>query len=464
MLRYFHFLSKTYFKKWSPYINMVLGMATFMGMMFPIISSANNMGGTAISSINTFTKFFPFLFATLFSALSINHIFKEGEQDGSELIVVAKPLTRIQIIGTKFLMLLTVIGIYQLVATAGYIAIAYNDHYATSTERMNFVASLSLGGFIVQIIAASVIVMISAVLGKVGTTTVSILFAAIVPIASFTISPLGGGQAFDIMPSNNEKTYILKYDGSGTDVENIVEAKDNYYTAPRSDDEFNAYKSKQWYDKAAYGDIWYQWGRFYSMFTEDRRKESLVQNWVYEESTVKKGTAMTITVGNKEYLLGMQGRDFFMTKEVMTQLINTHIKKFTSTIITQLSSMSMKGRYDLIYHTIDNTNVGDFGATADDTEKRMVPIIERSLEEKHGLGHASSLGFLDAAGHAATIDNGKYWADNAHQITLYEVGAKIKTLVAKDFIPTTGVVGGWAFIAVLLVGMSILVYYRRDFK
>lgn len=463
MLRYFHFLSKTYFKKWSPYINMVLGMATFMGMMFPIISSANDMGGTAISSINTFTKFFPFLFATLFSALSINHIFKEGEQDGSELIVVAKPLTRIQIIGTKFLMLLTVISLYQLVATAGYIAIAYNDQYATSAERMNFVGSLALGGFIVQIIAASVIVMISAVLGKVGTTTVSILFAAIVPIASFTISPLGGGQAFDIMPNNNEKTYVLKYNGTGNSVDDIVEAKDNYYMTPRSDDEFNAYKSKQWYDKAAFGDIWYQWGRFYSMFTEDRRKESLVQNWVYEDSVVKKGDAMSIHVGSKEYLLGLQGRGFFMSKEAMVPMINTYIKKFTPSLITQLNPMDMKHRYDFIYQNMDSTNVGGFNS-ADESEKYMVPIIEKLLEDNHSLQPAAALGFLDAAGQPATVNDGRIYADNAQQVTLYEVGAKIKILVAKDFIPTTGVVGAWSVIAVLLVGMSIFVYYRRDFK
>ena len=469
MIRYFHFLSATYFKKIGPYITTAIGIGIFATMTLLAMPGANRDGQTILGSISTFNKFFPFLFATLFSALSVNHIFKEGELDGSELIVVAKPLTRMQIILTKFLMLLTVILLYQIVCLITYFAIAATDKVATTTVKNEWIGSLAIGGFVVQIIAASVIVMISAVLGKVGTTVVSILFAAIIPILSFTITPLGRGQGFDVVPKDSQKANTLVYrQVNGKEI--LTEDPENMYmTISGNEAAYNDYKSKQWYDKAAYADVWYQWGRFYSMFTKSKGESSLVQNWVYEDKEIVAGNSLTVTIGGKKQVIAFGGNEFYNQQDIITEArdnIANAVKTHTPITpayaqpetIANINGMSFGARIKH-FQTLLHSNVG----IQMDSDIYGAILAEQKLEADGILTPATE---FKASGD--TLPPTYVTEGSVHSLgfsaMLYEVGGKIKVLNHKDFIPTSGVVAGWSVIAIMLVLGSILVYYRRDFK
>lgn len=465
MGRYLHFLAKTYFKKAGPYITMAFGVGSFLLLMLPLINSANSELAPGIGSISTFTKFFPFLFSTLFSAISVNHIFKEGELDGSELIIVAKPLTRAQIIITKFLMLFLVIGMYQIIVTLGYMVAAASDSLATGDQKIKFIASLAVGGLIVQIIAAMVIVMISSVLGKVGTTVVSILFAAIVPIVSFTLSPLGKGQGFSVINQGMVRNTITM---ENDDASNIVTSSSNvYYNVEQQQDKdnYSAYNDKLWYDKAAYGDIWYQWGRFYSMFTDSKNNESLVQRWKTGTVTVTKGNSLALKVKHDathidEWII--VNKSSISDGKILPGKVQNGYKYYTNSAnqadVTNLKSLPLNERINAI-----NTKIKNIDSSQDSPVNYLAStIVEYKLEQLTTYALPSSL--VPANNSGAALSATDYHSVFSDSVELYKVGSKINTLISEDFISTTSVTIGWSFIAILLIGGSMIIFFRRDFK
>lgn len=133
---YINFQFATLRKKVGPYIIIAIALVVIGALaILTARSTNNNQHATSLGAISTFTKFFPFLFAVLFSALVITHIFKEGESDGSELIVVAKPLTRSQIVMGKFLLSLIYVFAFQVIMFIGYILFTQFDSYATSAQK-----------------------------------------------------------------------------------------------------------------------------------------------------------------------------------------------------------------------------------------------------------------------------------------------------------------------------------------
>lgn len=131
MRAYINFQFATLRKKVGPYIIAALALVLIGLLAILSANSANNEHRSSLTAIATFTKFFPFLFAVLFSALVITHIFKEGESDGSELIVVAKPLTRMQIVFGKFILSIAYVFAFQIVMFAGYIVFTQFDKNST---------------------------------------------------------------------------------------------------------------------------------------------------------------------------------------------------------------------------------------------------------------------------------------------------------------------------------------------
>lgn len=449
MKSYLRFLGKTLGRKPSPYLITIFSIAFVALLTSLIIKNTNESfaAGKALESISTFDKFGPFLFATLYASIIITHVFKEGEQDGSELIIVAKPLTRKEILIAKFLMTIFMLILYQLIMLLAYFFIALGDQKATWEIRINWMFSLFLGGIIIQLIVGSVIMLLSAVMSKVGTIVVSILVAALTPIISYTLSPLAKGQAFELDNSNTIKK--LHGFNMGKYVENDFSSTinaENVYNYINNETNFDNYQKNRWYDQAAYFDIWYQWGRFYSIFTSGNKNDfGLVQKWEKDEVKIEEDN-FTFMLNNIPYVYLIE-KNASVTTQNFNLKISNIIQKSQLLLNDPSFEASIKAEnnfFNQLALIADNNNIDvEFSPTNQDL---LIPIYQY-------LQNQWSLETNDLTG--GDLNN---WNIYQNQSLITNV------ITASDYISSTTVIIIWSVIAIILIGGTIWLYSKRDFK
>ena len=293
MIKYSNFLFSILIKKIGLYITFVVFCAAFFGIF--IAGYQNNPVEQLLFPISTFTKWFPFVFSTIFILIASIRIFKTGEQDGTELLISSKPLSRTQIIFARFFVLLVLIIVFQTLSFGFYILVSQVDTNATGNEKLKFAATMALGGAITSLLLMAIIIIVSSIMGRIGTLVIGILFATSIPIVSFIIVPFANATSpvdkyLDhktynyLSPTRKDADFV--YDPS---IQKTNLAHLNFWD-PGDKKRFEENKNS-WYHQAKYGDVWYQWNRFYSLLEpkvfktssdNDFAIKSISYNEVYE--------------------------------------------------------------------------------------------------------------------------------------------------------------------------------------
>ena len=293
MIKYSNFLFSILIKKIGLYITFVVFCAAFFGIF--IAGYQNNPAEQLLFPISTFTKWFPFVFSTIFILIASIRIFKTGEQDGTELLISSKPLSRTQIIFARFFVLLVLIIVFQTLSFGFYILVSQVDTNATGQEKLKFAATMALGGAITSLLLMAIIIIVSSIMGRIGTLVIGILFATSIPIVSFIIVPFANATS-PVDKYLDHKTYNY-LSPTRKDADSIYDpsiqetnlAHLNFWD-PGDKKRFEENK-KSWYHQAKYGDVWYQWNRFYSLLEpkvfktssdNDFAIKSVSYNQVYE--------------------------------------------------------------------------------------------------------------------------------------------------------------------------------------
>ena len=333
-----------------------------------------------VTSVNVFTKMIPFIFGVSFISLVIVYVFKDGETDGTELLIVSKPISRTQIIFGKFIVVIFAIIGFSIMMFIVQISFAQMDNIANGMARLKFAASISVGGAIVIGIASVIIMLIASFLGKVGTVAIGIVTAATVPVGSSIVAevskgiPLRFGTQSIMMINQNQvddlidKTLTRVDQGKGTlnqKIQDIYNGKDildkngnvisitpaallslekvHQYPFPRRDlERYYEYLNDRWYNVAMYGDIWYQWNTFYSMFNEN---DSFERGETYK-ATVKETkisipdeySFANISGKNVAFPVNIYSADDSTLDEVTKILVNTFIPSESSPLGIQINT------------------------------------------------------------------------------------------------------------------------------
>ena len=324
MIRYSKYLFLNVIRKKLLWLLLFFSVAIAIIVVYLQVHEFEKRSAKFAGSINTVTKIFPFIFGVSFMSLIIIYVFKDGESDGTELMIVSKPLKRSDILLGKFSILLIGIIFYNLFVFLTYISVVQFDTVSSSSERIKFASSLSVGGLIIITIATSIIVLMASFVGKIGTLSIGIVAATLVPITSSIISDVSKGkpsgrsdmfnshigiinlkQLDELVHSkvekelkddpgllnriivNPKKVDLKKY-------KNIFLKKDLLNIGTRSFNpiepkhikRFNTYIDKVWYGIPAYVDPWYQWGKFYDIFTGTNPFfDNTPKKWVLEKNT-----------------------------------------------------------------------------------------------------------------------------------------------------------------------------------
>lgn len=470
MRAYINFQFATLRKKVGPYIIAALALVLIGLLAILSARSANNEGASSIKSIATFTKFFPFLFAVLFSALVITHIFKEGETDGSELIVVAKPLTRMQIVIGKFILSLAYVFAFQVIMFLGYIAFTQFDKYSTEWEKMKWALSLFIGGIIVQVIASSIIVMLASALGKIGTIVVSILFGAALPILSFILVPIGKGWRAGSIDESMYQTQA-GVNIAATDGNYIYDDASKVYEQVTDEKQFNdKYGDGGWYKGAAYLDIWYHWGRFYSALMPTDSSDVAIVKWQLAQGQPDTSVLHTASQGDWRIVFNNSqldkrstaDRDALIKARINTVdltnlngLISANKTAFDNASLLDRMAFVIKQHPAFLSSRQFQYEINDFVWKGEQTGNVNVNAVA-------ALAILNKVNGLNVDKFADVTDFSKITA--LQSLNMFKADSKFVYLQPKDYLPTGAVIGIWSVIGIAMCGAALLIYSRRDFK
>ena len=186
---YVKFLYDTLLRKWSFYITTVFYLFLLCLIMYilPVVMDKN------LIIVSKYT--FIFMIVILFAVLSVSTIaiqlFRAGIDDGSEIIIIAKPISRSSIVWGKLFVFLTL-----SLAISGIASFLCCFTIWTEYGGKVIGDSVTLGAFVgtlvIYLIFGSIAVMLSLVVKKLGTILITIgLFCVLIVygmVASFTIN------------------------------------------------------------------------------------------------------------------------------------------------------------------------------------------------------------------------------------------------------------------------------------
>lgn len=123
---------------------------------------------------------------SIFSALISIYIFKEYNDNGTELIISSKPLTRIKVVCMKFSACLTLL-LTSSILFASISSLLLLTSSASGSQISGFLFSVITSGFALMLIYAMIATLVSFVLGKVWTILMNIFVALIFTIFAVTV-------------------------------------------------------------------------------------------------------------------------------------------------------------------------------------------------------------------------------------------------------------------------------------
>lgn len=192
MLSYILFIFKTVFNKKSIYIYSGILFLFFILITY-ILPYALKMHINQLFSLSLILALLIFLIA-IFSILVSTTIFRQGIDDGSELLIITKQLSRKEIIIAKFIALLVILLLTSLIAFIVPVFLKFSK-YGTSTP-LDYCCGYFLATFIVSIFFGSISILFCLIMKKNHATFTTLGIASLLmflnAINYLTVSNTGG--------------------------------------------------------------------------------------------------------------------------------------------------------------------------------------------------------------------------------------------------------------------------------
>lgn len=514
MLSYSRYLVLNLIRKKSIYLLMAFYLFINI-LMVAIRSIEQNKGGESfIKSIDMYTMFFPFLLSTCFSLLIIIYNFKLTENDGSDLLICSKPIRRISIFSAKFFILVCSMILFQIFAFLALLIAACCDKEASSEQIVTFASSMSVGGFVVQMIIASILVIAAAFLNITSIISVGLLFSAVIPVASTVITTISEAKPTKFWSPETAITNLkaLEVDENNIDneyqkdkrVEESIDREYSYNAAIGPSSSLKNYydwQRRNWYRDFAPFDIWYQWSGIMNMFRPERTNSmgADVQDWYTARGLLNLPESYTLdadfeisgqTVTHKFALFSsMWWLKYGDEKNVRSDELGNTIPS----IVRDYKALEQKG-----YITYNNSTRVVPTATITENQKRLLAKIEYFNTEPNFIDRYEGLNYpgMNIFGHyrffyyifqkmkehtknnsnfavyAETEPGKSEWVDYKKpsdmtrnlQSMMMRVDKPLALYVSEPYIERKLIYEVWLIALAVLILISGLVYTRKEFK
>ncbi|NQZ29512.1 MAG: ABC transporter permease [Mycoplasmatales bacterium] len=454
-------------KKISTYIvPIAFAISFFLVIGIPILI-AQKEGVTesmvGLGQLDPLMLMLPFIVTAIFVAIKALNIFKDSEEDGTELLIVSKPITRFKVVLGKFVSLYSLMFLFSMFTFIIVSLITLIDKNATSMQRIEFAASIAFGTLIVQFLLSSIIVFFASVLGKIGTMTLSILIPLIVSIASTILIPMSNSK-LEVFGNNFTHSYVSKDKNGEFKISKIYGYKEY-----KNDDNDNAKKQlknheSSWYKTAAYFDVWTQLSSFYSIFQEGNPTPNSLSKWketnkrVDIRNIIDPQTIYKDPTSGKVYYIDVQRTNENHTQKNNLKLLNTAKDLYpnvANNVASQLNSLVQPLESTSFLKDITKIiNQNNYNFTDQDGKMISLYVLINILND-HKINKS-----LDKI-----VDGGINTLTYSNFISSISDDLKdIAVIEGKPYVPKALVYTMWLFIAFGVGALVMVRYMRRDFK
>ena len=495
MNRYIQFLFAGIFRKKSIYICATIFVLLSSVFIYLGIAEANDKNVSGVKSVSGFTAWMPFVVSTIFNSIVVIHCFKSAENDGTDLIISSKPITRMQQIISKFIVVWIMSLIFGVFNFLSMIPICFVDKYATNEQIFRFSASIALGLIIIGFIVISITIIISSIMNKIGIMIVSLLLSAVPPILSFSIVPSANADNYledanDYETNGNTSFRLLKNINVGEVFDIYKEPQKTNFGQPifSQANNKNILKNRDtWYRYAVYGDLWYQWNPLFSLTTKGKgqkfgydtsyiglKKIGNFNDVIKDKSKIKNGPIdqnnLYFAPSNYEYnLLFAKNLDVYKEKiNAFIDLVKNNINISTlGEFKTRIKIEMLKIRNSSDYK--DDIKKIQMGWISFRIIKYIQHLITDKLKDFPNPYNRNSIAFQEII-NLFVRENPSIRHRNQFITTFKEnENINFNNLILyryerQDYLDKNIVIIIWPIIAIILIGLSISIYAKRDFK
>ncbi len=427
----------------------VFALSLFLLIGLPIVLA----GSPLPNKVNSAILILPFIISAIFVAIKSLNIFKDSEEDGTELLIVSKPITRFRLVLGKFISLYTLIIFFSIFVFAISAFIGSLDEDATTKEILKFATSMAVGTVIIQWLLSSVIVFTASILGKIGTMTVSIVLPLTLAFASPLLVSLSGSTLSGPIDNDFSHKYVVQ-NSNGEWEEKALNGYDTHAkNVDRLQDVLKSHE-KSWYKSAAYFDVWTQLSSFYSIFQTKEVTPSTSSKWVetneHSMLTDKMDHKLVFELGNKKYYIAPKENaeeQFLLNITDASKLYkedSTEVAKMLKNMPKALDAFDLKVNVMNKINSLSGTN---FLIANNDGKAIVSYFLVNILNEDPNV----SINNILKGGKPTDLDLAKDEID----YTLIK---------GSPYIPTSSLYVIWLIITFGVGGLVILRYSRRDFK
>ena len=514
MLSYSRFLIINLIRKKSIYLLMAFYLFINI-LMVALRSIEKNKGGESlIESIDMYTMFFPFLLSTAFSLLVIIFNFKSTEKDGSDLLVCSKPVRRLSIFGSKFIVLIGSIILFQFYAFISLLVAGATDKEASGHTILTFAGSISFGGFLIQMIMASILVICAAFLNITSIISMGLLFSAVIPIASMVITTISEASPTkfwspEVAASNLRRLELNEDDPDSNYVTDEVkktstEEEYSYNLQVGNSSSINhyyAWQGRNWYRDFVPFDIWYQWSGIMNLFRPERTNNmtSDVQNWYAATGFLGLPKDCTIDVEFEvngkviEHKFAFFTRNWWNVYDEWKHMQNDASGNTMPAVLRDYKALEQKG-----YISYDRAHQGAPNSPITPNQKRLLNLIKKfnSSEDFYEKYNSTYLPYLNIFNHyrlflfllqkqqekqknhelfsvyAENSGSTPGWIDYKRPSTMkrgansaiLRVDRPLSLYVSEPYIERKYIIEIWMGILAFMTLVASLVYTRKEFK
>ncbi len=454
--RYLLFLTT---RRWTTYLFPVAFLFVFT-ILIAIKANANHTDNGILWRLGFYYYIMPFACSIIFSTIKSLNVFKENEENNTELILVAKPFKRWQIISSKFLVLYTLFAIYSLIVFLWIFSISFVDKPTTNIEKFKFAASLSIGGLIIMFLTSSIVVLLSQALSSLSTIVIMGFFV-ISPVATSIIAPITHAQHLKfvgtphyMVSEENVKTSHVKgsqmffFNPSGIKTSNQL----NSGLYNRMKREYKLHQRSS-YRYIAYFDVYEQLSGFLSMFQDRQWNYESIAKW--HESTRIVHSDYQFNINGWKYIYMYWNDSKF--NELTASRVNYISKQAAQYVVEHKSEPKWKNFTQ--YNLLDRANSEDWKELTNSyIHNNQEHFNENTLQLSLLMAEKENKEFKKNMIQPAKIQDLMYIRG------ILADGGSIPVYVPEKYIPKINVLLVWGLMVLTLGFAVVVIYYKKDFK
>ncbi len=446
-------------KRWTTYLFPILFLIVFT-ILIAVKAHANNTDNGILWRLGFYYYMVPFTCLIIFSTLKSINVFKEGEENNTELTIISKPFKRWQIILAKFFVLYTLFILYSLIVFCWMFVTSFVDKPSTNIEKLKFAASLSIGGLVIMFLTSSIVVLISQVLSSVITILIMGI-AVISPLATAAIAPLTHAQHlkfvgtphYMVSKENIDSSHVngdqmFFFNPSGIKTAKNID-KELYGRMKR---EYKRHK-KSAYQYVAYFDVYEQLSGFLSMFQDRQWNYESIGKW-HESTRVVHSDYQFIINGWKYIYMYWNDSKF---NELTASKVNKISKQAANYVVQHKDELKWK-----------NFALGGFLKRYKSKEWKELVSSYLTNDSESFDENALQLSIL-----IAEKENNEFKKLMYRSVEIQDLmyikgiladGGVIPVYVPEKYIPKINIFLGWGSLMIILGIVVGIIYYRKDFK